>query len=179
MAVRMKLVVVDQVSSPVTRVSGIGENSWLRMTPVSPMPAATAIELPRMTSSTMSEIAAVIAAALACMACSVARTSSSASATADFEPISANSLGRSPVASACSERASSSSATSTKNTSPANHRACGMITGVSSSDREREPDTQDCRTTPQACQVMSAMKPANVTRLRRSRTALTLLLTRT
>ena len=55
------------------------------------MPAATAIELPRMNSRMISETAAVIASSPARDACSTAATSSWASSTADFEPIRANS----------------------------------------------------------------------------------------
>ncbi len=38
-------------------------------------------------------------------------------------------------------------------------------------ESEREPETQDCRTTPQACQVTMPKKPSSVARLMRSSSA--------
>ena len=40
-------------------------------------------------------------------------------------------------------------------------------------DSEREPDTQDCQTTPQAYQVTMPKKPSSVARLMRSSIART------
>src|SRR4051812_10495688 len=91
------------------------------------------------------------------------RISSSTSSSAERVEMSCDIVRPSPPTASRSAVTSSSRPMTMNDARPTIQSACGMTVGVSSADWLRDPEVQDCATTPSPCHATSAKKPTSST----------------